>query len=140
MKYMEIFPEDILLNPIFPEYRVKHCLKFANRLLPPFIVLFLAWTFIRAGGLHGVEFIFVLKNNWPITICCVLFLLMIPLQGYWWFGKRAELKLNARLKLFYIECCIQLHRSAKEEPTLIDLAEIMRDAVKFLGRDILHKL
>lgn len=140
MKYMEIFPEDILLNPIFPEYRVKRCLRFANRLLPPFIVLLLVWTFIRAGGLHGVEFMFVLKNNWPITICCVLFLLMIPLQGYWWFGKRAKLKLNARLKLFYIESCIQLHRSAKEEPTLIDLAEIMRDAIKLLGRDILHKL
>ena len=140
IQYMDAFPEDILLNPVFPEYRVKRCMKFARILLPPFIILILVWTYIRGGGLHGVEFMFVIKSNWPVTLCCVILLLMIPLQGYWWFGRRATLKLNARLKIFYIECCLQLHRSGKDEPCLLDLALVMRDAIKVSGRDILRKL
>ena len=43
IQYMDAFPEDILLNPVFPEYRVKRCMKFARILLPPFIILILVY-------------------------------------------------------------------------------------------------
>ncbi|MDY6321386.1 MAG: terminus macrodomain insulation protein YfbV [Succinivibrio sp.] len=140
MKYTRIWPDDPLLGPVFPENRVKYFMKLGNFALPPFIVLILFWAFWRGGGLHGVEFMFAMKNTWPVTIICVLFLLFMPLQGYYWMGRRSQTKLNARQKLFYMETCIMLHRQGSQDPTLMDFAETTAEGIKKLGRDFLRKL
>lgn len=137
---MNIWPDDPLLAPVFPENRVKYAMKIGRYVLPPFIVFILIWAFVRGGGLKGVELMFALKNNWPVTIICVLFLLLMPLQGYYWFGRRARTRLNARLKLFYAETCKALCRQGADEPDMMDLAVVLRDGIKKLGRDFLRKL
>ena len=53
VRYMEAWPEDPLLAPVFPENRVKYVMKVGRVLLPPFIILLLAWSFVRGGGLHA---------------------------------------------------------------------------------------
>lgn len=140
LKYMEIFPLEPLLNPVFPEFRVKRAMKMGKILLPPFIVLILLWSYVRGGGLQGVEMMFALKSNWPVTICCVLFLLLMPAQGYWWFGKRARMKLNPRLRIFYMETCIKLQRSGIDDPDLMELMVVINAGIKEFGRDFLRKL
>ena len=139
-RYMAVWPDDPLLGPVFPENRVKYWMKVGSYLLPPFIVLILAWAWYRGGGLHGVEFMFAMKSTWPVTIACVIFLLLMPLQGIWWFGRRAQLKLNPRLKLFYMETCIMLHRQGLQDPTMMDFAEATAEGIRKLGRDFLRKL
>ena len=140
LKYMEIFPLEPVLNPVFPEFRVKRVMKMGKILLPPFIALIVLWSYVRGGGLQGVEMMFALKSNWPVTICCVLLLLLMPGQGYWWFGKRARLPLNPRLRIFYIETCIQLQRSGVDAPDLMELMTVINEGIKVLGRDFLRKL
>lgn len=140
IRYMEIWPEDPLLGPVFAENRVKYAMKLGRYLLPPFIMFILAWAFVRGGGLKGVEFMFAIRNNWPVTLICVIFLLLMPLQGYYWFGRRSATKLNARQKLFYIETCLMLHRQGSQDPTMMDFAEVVAEGIKKLGRDFLRKL
>ncbi len=140
IRYMEKWPEDPLLSPVFPENRVKYVMKIGRRVLPPFIVLTLIWAYYRGGGFAGVELMFVLKNTWPMTLVCVLFLLLMPLQGYYWFGKRAHTPLNSKLKLFYIEMCKNLQKQPKDKPNMQDFCDRVNEAIKLLGRDFLRKL
>ncbi len=139
--YMESWPDDQLLGPVFPESRVKYVMKVGRYVLPPFIVLIIFWAFVRGGGLHpGIDFMFALKNNWHVTLLCVLFLLCMPLQGYYWFGRRSQQKLNPKLKLFYTETCTSLRKQPADDPVMADLARVMREGIKVLGRDFLRKL
>lgn len=140
IRYCEIWPQDPLLNPVFPECRVKRAIRAGRMILPPFIVFILLWSYVRGGGLLGVEFMFAVKSNWPMTIICILFILLMPLQGYWWMGKRSRMKLNPRLRIFYMETCIRLHRSGEDSPDMMALAKIMHDGIKILGREFLSKL
>ena len=141
IKYMNVWPEAELLGPVFPENRAKYVMRIGRYVLPPFIILILRWSFIRGGGLHeGISFMFAIQQNWHVTVLCVLFLLSMPLQGYYWFGKRAVMKLNPKLKLFYTETCTALLRQPLGEPTMLDLAYVLRDGINSLGYDFLRKL
>lgn len=139
VRYMNIWPNDPLLGPVFPENRVKYWMKLGNRVLPPFIVFTLVWAWYRGGGLY-IGFFLAMKSTWPMTITCTLFLLMMPLQGYYWFGRRAQMKLNPRQKIFYMETCIMLHRQGSQDPTMMDFAEVTREGIEKLGRDFLRRL
>ncbi len=132
MRYMESWPDEPVLGAVFPESRVKYVMRWGRRLIPPFIVLIVLWTFIRGGGLSGVSFFYTIKINYPMTVMCVLFLLCMPLQGYYWFGRRAQLPLSAKQKLFYTNLCYRLQTEPVNEPTMADLAKAINDGLKRL--------
>ncbi len=140
IKYLEIWPEHPILGAIFAEGRVRYMLKLGNYLIPPFIFFILVWNFIQGGGLKGVDFLYTQKINWPLSVVCILFLLALPLQGYYWAGKRAQTKLNPKQRLFYAELCEKLEKSQSEDPTLYDLALRMKEGLEKLGPDFLNKL
>ena len=139
-QYLEIWPSHPLLNPVFRENRVKAAMLMARKLLPPFIVFILVWAYYRGGGFKGVEFMFALKTTWPMTLMCVLFLLLIALQGYYWLGKRAKTPLNKKQEIFYKGLCQKLSRESKLNPTMFDLAISMKEGIKVLGADFLKQL
>ena len=89
---------------------------------------------------HGVEFMFAMKNTWPMTLMCVLFLLLMPVQGYYWLGKRAQTKLNKKQALFYVELCKKLTKEPVLEPTMMDLALRIKEGIAVLGPDFLKNL
>ena len=140
-EYMNLWPNDKVLGAIFPEIRVKATLKLGSLLWPPFIVFMLVWTFIQGGGLKGIDFIYTLKNNYAVTICCVLFILLIPIQGYLWFYKRSKTLLNERQKGIYIKICAKLNKQAVNEPTMYDFVVILKSALKTKNnKDFLNML
>ena len=139
-RYLELWPNHPLLTPVFAENRVKRAMLLGQKLLPPFIVLILVWAYYRGGGFHGVEFMFAMKNTWPMTLMCVLFLLLMPVQGYYWLGKRAQTKLNKKQALFYVELCKKLTNVPVLEPTMMDLALRITDGIAVLGPDFLKNL
>ena len=140
IKYMEVWPEDPILGAIFAENRVKYVMRIGKYVLPPFIMFLILWTFIMGGGLKGVEFFYTLKSNWPVTLSCVLFLLLMPLQGYYWFGVRARTKLNKKQKLYYEDLCKKLHKEPLLDPTMFDFAVCVKEGMAKFGRDILKTL
>ncbi len=140
VKYMDDWPQEALLNPVFPECRVKKAMLTARWLLPPFIVFILVWTYIQGGGFQGVELMFIVKTNYPVALVCALFLLLMPVQGYYWFGRRSQMRLNKKQEMFYVEISKQLQRTPANEPTMRDLEIIINDGIKALGKDFLRKL
>ena len=140
IRYMNEWPDEPLLNPVFAESRVKRAMKAGNRLLPPFIVFILFWAIYQGGGFKGIPLLFALSSNFPVTLVCVIFLLLMPLQGYVWFYKRAQTPLNEKLKIFYTELCSKLNREAAFNPTMMDLEIAINACLKTLGSEPLKKL
>lgn len=140
IKYMDIWPQEPTLGAIFPENRFKYVMGVAKVLIPPFIVFIFLWVYIQGGGLKGVSFLYTMETNWPVTIVCILFLLIIPLQGYYWFGKRAQLKLNGKQKIFYKGLCEKLKKEPASDPTMFDFAKAVAEGCKKLNKDFLDAL
>lgn len=140
IKYMEIWPQEDILGAIFPENRVKYVMTVGKYLIPPFVVLIILWVYFLGGGFKGVSFFYTIKLNWPVSIVCVLFLLLMPVQGYYWFGKRALLKLNKRQQLFYQSLCEKLQKTPVLNPTMFDLAKVLNEGCKKLNKDFLNTL
>ncbi|MCR5535793.1 MAG: DUF412 family protein [Succinivibrio sp.] len=141
MEYMELWPEEPLLNPVFAEYRVKKMMKLGRLILPPFMVLMVLWSYIRGGGLHPeISFMLAMQDNLIITILCLIFLLSMPLQGYYWFGLRSKTPLNPKLLEFYAKTCARLGRQQAAAPDMLELVRLIRAGLKTLGSDFLKEL
>ncbi len=137
---MNDWPQEALLNPVFPECRVKRAVLFGRKILPPFIVFILFWGIYQGGGFKGIPLLFALSSNFPITLVCILFLLFMPLQGYLWFYKRAVTKLNKKQQEFYLLVYEKLEKQPVAEPTMLDLEKAINFCIKELGPDLLKKL
>ena len=137
---MKKWPLEPLLNPVFKENRVKTAMLRANLILPPFIVFILFWAIFLGGGFKGIPLLFALGSNFPIVICCVLFLLMMPLQGYYWFYKRAVTPLNKKQTLIYNDLCKKLDRIPTINPLMKDFEDVLIEALKKLDKEFLEQL
>ena len=138
--YMKKWPLEPLLNPVFKENRVKRALLLGNKILPPFIVFIFFWGFYLGGGFKGVPFLFAIGSNFPVTIACVLFLLLMPVQGYYWFYKRSVTSLNEKQKAFYKDTCKKLEIEPSINPTMYDLEIVINKGINKLGREFLKQL
>lgn len=139
-EYMNKWPSAPLLTPVFPECRALVLMNICKKVIPPFIVLVLFWSLYLGGYFKGVPLYYALMENISVTVSSLAVLVMIPLQGYYWFGKRACTKLNGRLKSFYEELCLKLDRQACLEPTFKDFEAVLNDGLKKLDHDFLKKL
>lgn len=140
-EYMNLWPDEKVLGFIFPELRVKKTLNLAKKLIPPFIVFLMVWAFVVGGGLSGIDFIYTQKGNLPVTIVCILFLLSIPLHGYYWFYKRSNLKLNKKQKVFYEELMKDLGKSYSLDPCMYDFIKSINLGLSvYKSNEFLNKL
>src|SRR5690606_31353793 len=90
--YMTLWPRRPELNSMFPENRVIKATEFALKIIPALAVLSVMLQF-QLGELH----------YWPSVMTSVLFLLSLPLQGYYWLGQRADTRLPPSLASWYRE-------------------------------------
>lgn len=138
---MALWPEEKVLVAIFPELRVRRTLALGARLWPPFMVFIIVWTFVMGGGLKGVDFLFTLKNNYAVAICCVLFIALIPLQAYLWYDKRSNLKLNSRQKAIMHNVCDLTQRPCPADPVMYDFVLALNAALRTQpNKDFLNML
>ncbi|MGL5289242.1 MAG: terminus macrodomain insulation protein YfbV [Aeromonas sp.] len=131
--YMSLWPCRPELNPMFPENRVIKATEFAIKVIPALAVLSVMLQF-QFGALH----------YWPSTITTVLFLLSLPLQGYYWLGQRANTPLPPSLANWYREINGKMNeqggrRQLVPHPRYEELAETLKAAFKQLDKSFLYE-
>ena len=65
---------------------------------------------------------------------------MMPLQGYYWFYKRAVTPLNEKQTLIYNDLCKKLDRIPTVNPLMKDFEEVLIEALKKLDKEFLEQL
>lgn len=132
-RYLAVWPRRAELNSLFPENRVIHAIEFGARVLPPVVVICIMLQYQFGDGLY-----------WPSVITTVLFMLSLPLQGYYWLGRRAVTPLPPSLASWYREINGRMSeqggpaRRLVANPRYQELAETLRAAFDQLDKSFLY--
>ncbi len=135
--YLNIWPLQPKLGAIFPENRVIKATLFAQKMMPFLAVLFVVWQQIYARG-----------DNMALAVAVLsaLFALCLPLQGFYWLGKRAQTALSPQSAVGFHHVLEKLKERQEvipnfsDKPTYLDLANLLKMAQKKLPRDFWQDL
>ena len=135
--YLNIWPLETKLGAIFPENRVIKATLFAQKMMPFLAVLFVVWQQIYARG-----------DNMALAVAVLsaLFALCLPLQGFYWLGKRAQTALSPQSAVGFHHVLEKLKEKQEvipnfsDKPTYLDLANLLKMAQKKLPRDFWQDL
>ena len=135
--YLNIWPLEPKLGAIFPENRVIKATLFAQKMMPFLAVLFVVWQQIYARG-----------DNMALAVAVLsaLFALCLPLQGFYWLGKRAPTPLSPQSAVGFHHVLEKLKEKQEvipnfsDKPTYLDLANLLKMAQKKLPRDFWQDL
>lgn len=127
-RYMQLWPNHACVGNL-AEARVIPATRFGWKAMP---VAALANAFVQFSYL-GPEFM-------PQILAATIFILLLPLQGYYWLGKRAYTQLPLALRSWYFELQEKLNAqgadirlpSDRQGPCYIDLARVLRKALNQL--------
>lgn len=127
-QYLKIWPNHAIVGGL-PEAHVVPLTKLITWMLPVAAVVnfTVQWTWLGSEYLGTI-------------VTASLFLLLMPLQAYYWLGKRALSQLPLNLRAWYFELQEKLQRSGMDVrlpshrpgPCYIDLARIVRKALSIL--------
>ncbi|MFC0308486.1 terminus macrodomain insulation protein YfbV [Gallibacterium trehalosifermentans] len=116
------------LNMIFPEPRIIRATYFSQQLLMPLLLFTLAWQYFVLGYSVG---------SIATTLITILFIISLPLQGFYWLGKRSQKILSTATLHWYEKIYYQLliHEALlpmPDKPTFNDLVLLLQKAEKRL--------
>lgn len=121
--YAAIWPHHAVVAAM-TETRVVPGVKFAAKWMPAAAVINL-W----------VQYQWLGSDFLPQAMVSSLFLLSVPVQGWYWLGQRALSQLDPRLKHWYLELAQKLHVQPRSKPTRMDLARLLNKALRELPPD-----
>ncbi len=124
------------LQIIFPEPRIIKATKFSQQLLMPLLLLTLAWQYFVIGY-HIASF--------ASTILTIIFIISLPLQGFYWLGKRSLTPLNEGTLAWYFKIYQKLSLqkalpAMETQPTFNDLVRLLQLADKTLDQDFWEEI
>lgn len=102
------------------------------------------WMLPLAGVVNfGVQWFWLGSEKLPMIISASLFLCLLPLQGYYWLGKRAYSELPLNLRSWYFELQGKMQQAGQDVrlpshrpgPCYIDLAVLLRRVLDELPPD-----
>lgn len=134
VRYSRIWPAKPELNAIFPENKVIFLTKMAVRYLPVLAVA----TAIMQFKLLGAEFL-------GQIIAMMLFIMSMPLQGWYWLGVRANTNLPPALIRWGNEIREQIQKHSQLEAlpsspkSYLDLAHLLQQAYKQLDNTVMRR-
>ena len=136
-QYLNSWPLEPKLGAIFPENRVIKATLFAQKMMPFLAVLFVVWQQIYARG-----------DNMALAVAVLsaLFALCLPLQGFYWLGKRAQTPLSPKSAVGFHHVLEKLKEKQEvipnfsDKPTYLDLANLLKMAQKKLPQDFWQDL
>lgn len=79
-EYMRIFPKEAHLKITFPEIKIMTLTHYSIRFMPPSAILIFLWQYF----MHA---------PFVLSLITILFALSIPIQGLFFLGKRAQMRL-----------------------------------------------
>ena len=126
--YQRLWPKEKSLAAMFPENRIIAAVEFGMKWLPALAVMSLV-----------LQFHFGQPNLWPVVISSLLFMVSLPLQGYYWLGQRAETKLPPSLSRWYTDINEKMGQARyAPHPRYLELAETLNQAFKKLDRAVIY--
>lgn len=128
LDYMKVWPDHAVVGNL-PESRVIPALKLGVKVIP-----------VAAVANFYVQFQYLGADYLPQIIATTLFLLVLPLQGYYWLGKRSYRLLPPALKSWFLDLQYKLNQAGEDirlpghrpGPAYIDLARVLRKALAVL--------
>lgn len=119
-QYAKLWPRHAVVAAM-TETRVIPAVAFAAKWMPAVAVINLAVQWQWQG-----------EQLLPQALVTSLFLLSMPLQGWYWLGRRANSVLPPRLQRWYQELATKLRIQPEPKPTYMQLAKILRKALQEL--------
>lgn len=131
--YLAVWPRRPELNALFPENRIILAIEFAVKVVPPMVVICLMLQYQYGDPLY-----------WPSVLTSVIFLLSLPLQGYYWLGRRSETLLPPTLASWYRQINGRMNeagpaRHLVAKPRYQELAETLKAAFEQLDKSFLYE-
>lgn len=121
--YARIWPRHAVVAAM-TETRVVPAVSIAAKMMPAAAVL----SFLVQWQTFGQALL-------PQATVTSIFLLSLPLQGWYWLGRRSEAPLPPQLLRWYQDLAAKLKVKGQGEPTYMDLARILRKALNELPPD-----
>jgi len=125
VRYSQSWPLVSELNSVFPENKIIRLTKTAQQLLPAVSVISLMMQ------LHWMG-----QSYLAPALASTLFMLSLPLQGWYWLGKRADSALPPAMLHWYLDIADKMqHQGVKvpnpaAKPCYADLAALLNLAVR----------
>jgi hypothetical protein len=129
VSYSKAWPLVNELNSLFPENQIIRLTRFGQQVLPALSVLSLLVQLHWLGQDYLVQ-----------ALASALFLLLLPLQGWFWLGRRAMSELPPAMLSWYLEIADKLRSSGVNvskpaaKPSYADLASLLQQAVTQLDK------
>ncbi|MFT7052601.1 MAG: uncharacterized membrane protein YfbV (UPF0208 family) [Psychromonas sp.] len=131
-RYLKAWPKQRALNGLFIDSKVSLYTRLSIKITPAFIALSL-----------GLTVTFPTLFDPMVSVTFVLFLLGLPIQGFYWLGKRSQQLLPQRLLPWFM--AIKQKLSVKnteneliQHPSYLELAKLLQQAFKRGGDDFLQ--
>jgi uncharacterized membrane protein YfbV (UPF0208 family) len=118
--YAALWPRHAIVATL-PEATVVPAVAFAARWMPALAVV----NFLVQFHWQGAAMV-------PQAIITSLFLLSMPLQGWYWLGKRAHTQLPPRLQQWYLELMAKLGLQPQHQATYLALVVALNKALREL--------
>lgn len=131
--YLKTYPNIPQLNIIFPDLRIISATKFAVKFMPFLAVFAVFWQQLYAKDL---------PYAFALAMITALIAITLPLQGFYYLGKRAITPLPHTTRNWYIRIANELN--SRNLPTIIpqesnltyqDLNDLLNKAEKHLPKD-----
>lgn len=135
MQYSKTWPLVNELNAVFPENKVIRMTRFGQQVLPALSVLSVVVQLQWLG-----------QNYLAQALASALFLLSLPLQGWYWLGARALSPLPPAMLRWYLEISEKLRQHgvmvpvAADKPCYQDLAGVLNLAANQLDKTFIRQL
>ncbi|MFT6926927.1 MAG: uncharacterized membrane protein YfbV (UPF0208 family) [Psychromonas sp.] len=132
-RYLKIWPKQSALNCLFVDSKIALYTRLSIKITPAFIALSL-----------GLTVTFPALFNPLVSVTFSLFLLGLPIQGFYWLGKRSQQLLPQKLLPWFMAIKNKLSVKNKAEqamiqhPCYLDLAKLLQQAFKLGGDDFLQ--
>lgn len=127
--YCSAWPRQPELMSLFPEQRIIYLLSWTKKVIPALVVI---------SGCVQLQWGH--PANWPTFIATCLFALSLPVQGYYWLGRRADTLLPPSLSRWYFDINQKMNcKPSVSRPSYFDLAKTLRKAFEQLDRVFLFQ-
>lgn len=132
--YSRTWPLVNELNSVFPENQIIRLTKRAQQLLPALSVISLVVQLQWMG-----------QSYLAPALASALFMLSLPLQGWYWLGKRADSVLPPAMLQWYLEIADKMQHKGvavprpAAKPCYADLATLLSLAVRQLDKTFIRQ-
>lgn len=134
VQYSKVWPLVNELNSVFPENQVIRMTRFGQQVLPVLSILSVVVQLQWLGQSYLAQ-----------ALASALFLLSLPLQGWYWLGARAVSPLPPAILRWYLEISDKLKQNgvavpvSGHKPSYQDLAGVLNVAVNQLDKTFIRQ-